>query len=223
MIDALIRHKDGIITAFWETNYMLFSSMAISFVFSIILGTLLYALRKDFLIKNKVCYHMLSIALNTLRSIPFLIFIFLLIPLTRFIFKTSFGNTPAIFPLTLVSLSIYSRFVEQALLSVPIQIIERAKSMGATRMQIIRYFLFPVIKPQLILSFTSVVISVLSYSTVMGVIGAGGLGEYAFRYGYQEYDYDLLYLMAIIFVLYVFMIQTIGYRLAKYFTYTKEK
>lgn len=89
--------------------------------------------------------------------------------------------------------------------------------------QIIRYFLLPSIKSDLILSFTSVTISLLSYSTVMGVIGAGGLGEFAYRYGYQEYDYKLMYLVVIIFVIYVFIIQSIGYGLAKNYINKKEK
>ena len=103
------------------------------------------------------------------------------------------------------------------------KIIDRAISMGATKLQIIRYFLLPSIKSDLILSFTSVTISLLSYSTVMGVIGAGGLGEFAYRYGYQEYDYNLMYLVVIIFVIYVFIIQSIGYGLAKNYINKKEK
>ncbi len=217
MIDAFIKHKHGILKAFLETNYMVFTAMFFTFIISLILGTLLYAFKKDFLLKNSFFYQVLSIFLNALRSIPFMIFIFLLIPLTRLIFKTSFGNTPAIFPLTLVGVSIYSRFVEQALLSIPEKIILRAISMGAEKFQIIRYFLFEYIKSDLILSFTSVFISVLSYSTVMGVIGAGGLGEYAFRYGYQEYEYPLLYVMVIVFMIYVFIVQSIGYFIAKKF------
>ncbi len=222
MIDAFIRHRQGIFKAFMETNYMVFFAMLISFFVSIILGTLLYSLKKEYLIKNTFLYQVLNILLNTLRSIPFLIFILLLIPVTRFIFKTAFGNSAATFPLALVAISIYSRFVEQALLSVPSRIVDRAKSMGASKFQIIRYFLIPTIKGDLILSFTSVVISLLSYSTVMGVIGAGGLGEYAFRWGYQEYDYQLMYVMVIIFIIYVYLIQSIGYYLAKKFNFNKE-
>ena len=86
--------------------------------------------------------------------------------------------------------------------------------MGANKFQIIRYFLLPSIKIDLILSFTSVAISTLSYSTVMGVIGAGGLGEFAYRFGYQDYNYPLMYLLVIIFVIYVYIIQLIGYYIA---------
>lgn len=223
MIDLFLKNYDGIVKAFWETNYMMGISMVTVFVISMPLGILLFSLSKDYLLQNKVLYEGLSICLNTLRSVPFLIFVFILIPVNRFLFKTSFGNIAAILPLTLVGVSLYARFVEQALLNVPQKIIDRAISMGATKFQIIRYFLLPATVGNLILSFTYTTISLLAYTTVMGVIGAGGLGEFAFRYGYQEYDYNLMYLIVLIFIIYVFIIQTIGYGLAKKFTGKKEK
>ena len=223
MIDLFLKNYDGIVKAFWETNYMMGISMVTVFAISMPLGILLFSLSKDYLLKNKALYEGLSIFLNTLRSVPFLIFVFILIPVNRFLFKTSFGNIAAILPLTLVGVSLYARFVEQALLNVPQKIIDRAISMGATKFQIIRYFLLPATVGNLILSFTYTTISLLAYTTVMGVIGAGGLGEFAFRYGYQEYDYNLMYLIVLIFIIYVFIIQTIGYGLAKKFTGKKEK
>lgn len=215
MFEIFLKHQKGIFQALLETSYMLFFSSVITIIIAIPLGILLYSYQKDFLLKNKILYEILSVSLNALRSVPFLIFIFILIPLNRFLFKTAFGNIAAITPISLVSISIYSRFVEQSLLNIKYSIIERAISMGANKYQIIKYFLIPSIKKDLILSFTSVLISMLSYSTVMGVIGAGGLGAYAFRYGYQEYDYPLMYIIIIIFIIYVLIIQTIGYALSK--------
>ena len=223
MLDLLIENKEEIFKAFMETNIMMIVSIILSLIISIPLGTLLYSLKKNYLLENKILYQILSFLLNTIRSIPFLLFIFVLIPLNRFVWGTSYGVISAIIPLTLVTVSIYTRFVEQAYLNISDDIINRAISMGATKFQMIRYFLFPSITADLILSFTSVVISLLSYSTVMGVIGAGGLGDYAFRYGYQEYNYQLMYLVIIIFVLYVFVIQSIGYFIAKKLSKHREK
>lgn len=223
MMDLFIKNQAQILQALYETSFMLISSMLLCFILSLPLGVLLFALKKDYLLKHTVFYQFLSVFLNTLRSVPFLIFIFLLIPVSRFLFGTSFGNLAATLPLTLVAVSLYTRFVEQALLNVPDRIVERAVSMGATKFQIIRYFLLPSIKSDLILSFTSVCISVLSYSTVMGVIGAGGLGEFAYRYGYQEYDYPLMYLVVMIFIIYVYIIQNIGYVFAKRVTILRRK
>lgn len=223
MIETLIQNKDAILQAFLETNQMMIVSISLSLLISIPLGTLLYALKKDYLYENRLVYQILSFLLNTLRSIPFLLFIFILIPVNRAIWKTSYGVISSIIPLTLVTVSIYTRFVEQAYLNINQNIIDRAISMGANKYQIIRYFLFPSITNDLVLSFTSTVISILSYSTVMGVIGAGGLGDYAFRYGYQEYNYKLMYLVIIIFIIYVFIIQTIGYFIAKKLNKFKRK
>ncbi|QWQ39168.1 ABC transporter permease subunit [Gemella sp. zg-570] len=214
MINLIKENYDNIVKAFWETNFMLFVSMSVCLLLAIPLGILLFSLNKKYLLHNQFAYQTLSIILNMLRSVPFLIFIFILIPISRFLFGTAFGNLAATLPLTLVSISIYSRFVEQALLNIPNRIIDRAISMGATKLQMIRYFLIPSIKIDLILSFTSVAISILSYSTVMGVIGAGGLGEFAYRYGYQDYNYPLMYLLVIVFIVYVYIIQNIGYFIA---------
>lgn len=223
MLDLLIQNKEEILKAFYETNIMMIVSLFFTFIISIPLGTLLFSLKKDYLIKNKVIYQILSFIINALRSIPFLLFIFILIPLNRKIWGTSYGVVSSFIPLILVSVSIYSRFIEQAYLNVNDDIINRAISMGATKFQIIWYFLLPSITNDMILSFTSVVISLLSYSTVMGVIGAGGLGDYAFRFGYQEYNYKLMYLIIIIFIIYVFIIQSIGYFIARKLTKYKEK
>ncbi len=215
MIETILNHYQNILIALFETTYIVFVSMFFCFLISLPLGTILFGLREELLFKNKMFYHILNIFLNSIRAIPFLILIFILIPVTRFIFKTSFGNIAAIFPITLVSISIYSRLIEQSLINVPKKIILRAISMGANRFQIIYYFLLPTIKSDLVLSFTTTSISALAYSTVIGVIGGKGLGEYAYRYGYQEYQYDLLYLIVLIFIIYVFIIQNIGYFLAK--------
>ena len=223
MFKLFLENSQGIYKAFLETTFMLSVSMIFCFIISLPLGILLFSLRKDYLLKHNLCYQILSVALNMLRSIPFLIFIFLLIPVSRFLFKTSFGNLAATLPLILVSISIYTRFIEQALLNVSEKIVDRAISMGATKFQIIKYFLLPSITTDIILSFTSVAISILSYSTVMGVIGAGGLGEFAFRYGYQEYNYELMYIIVIIFIIYVFIIQTIGYKLTSKQTNKRRK
>lgn len=216
MIEVFQTHAPRLWLAFGETNLMMGITMFVCLVTALPLGILLYSLQMDFLLKQRLGYQLLSISLNALRSVPFLIFIFILIPVSRAIFGSSFGNLPATLPLSLVALSLYARFVEQALLNCPEAVIQRAISMGADRRQIIRYFLLPAVKKDLVLSFTSVTISILSYSTVIGVIGAGGLGEYAFRYGYQEYNYPLMYLIVLLFIVYVFVLQSVGYLAARY-------
>lgn len=223
MIESLITHERGIKIALIQTLQMVGYSAVITFILGLALGITLFSLSKQYLYRNGFLYQLLSFTLNSLRSVPFLIFIFVLIPVNRFLFKTSFGVISALLPLSLVSISIFSRFIEQALRNVDVKIVERSIAMGATKTQIIKYFLLPSIMEDLVLSFTNTCISLLAYSTVMGVIGAGGLGDYAFRYGYQEYDYNLMYVVIIIFILIVLIIQSIGYYIAKFFTLNKER
>lgn len=218
MTDLLAKHGPAILKSFWETNLMLGVTLCLCFIIAFPIGILLFSLNKEYLIKNYLAYQMLNLLLGTLRSVPFLILIFILIPLNRFLFGTSFGTMAAVLPLTLVSVSLYARYVEQALLNVPDVIVQRALSLGANRKQIVRYFLLPSIKRDLILSFTATAISVLGYSTVMGVIGAGGLGEYTYRFGYQEYDYPVMYFIVLMFICYVFILQSFGYFLANRFS-----
>lgn len=218
MIDRFIAHQKGLNIALVQTLQMVGYSAIITFVVGLFFGILLFSLSKKYLYKNVFLYQFISFILNALRSVPFLIFIFVLIPVSRFLFKTSFGVVSATLPLSLVSISIFARFIEQALRNVDIKIVERSIAMGSTKIQIIRYFLIPSMMEDLVLSFTNTCISILAYSTVMGVIGAGGLGDYAFRYGYQEYDYQLMYVVIIIFILIVLVIQSIGYYIAKFFT-----
>ena len=136
MINLIEKNFNEISIAFFETNFMLFVSMTVCLIFSIPLSILLFSLNKKYLIKNTFFYQLLSILLNMLRSIPFLIFIFILIPINRFLFKTAFGNLAATLPLALVSISIYTRFVEQALQNVDNNIIDN-ESFTATEKDIV--------------------------------------------------------------------------------------
>lgn len=136
MINLIEKNFNEISIAFFETNFMLFVSMTVCLIFSIPLDILLFSLNKKYLIKNTFFYQLLSILLNMLRSIPFLIFIFILIPINRFLFKTAFGNLAATLPLALVSISIYTRFVEQALQNVDSNIIDN-ESFTATEKDIV--------------------------------------------------------------------------------------
>lgn len=215
MVKQLIIHYPGILKSFLETNVMVIMTLFITLLIGLPLGVLLYGYSEKTLYYNRFKYQLLNVILNSLRSIPFLIFIFVLIPLNRMIFKSSFGLSATILPLSLVGISLYSRFIEQALINVNRNITERAVSMGSTKQQMIRYFLLPSIRKDMILSLTSVALSLVAYSTVVGVIGAGGLGDYAYRYGYQEYNYPLMHGIIIIFIVYVYILQSIGYYFAK--------
>lgn len=203
-----------LVKAFFETMIMLFIPTIISIIFGLLVGSFLYLSYEKSIYPNKKIYNILNLFVNSIRSIPFLIFVILLIPLTRYIFNTAFGVIPASFPICFVGIAIYSRFVEQSFYEVDKGIISLAISLNATKFQIIYYFLITETRQSLVLGITSTMISIISYSTVMGIVGGGGLGDYVIRYGYYEYNYILIYkAIAIIFIIVLF-IQNIGNKLA---------
>ena len=179
------------------------------------LGALVFLTDKGGIRENKFINIPCNIYINVVRSFPFLIFVVILIPLTRLIFGTAFGLFPASFPICFVAVALYARFTEQSFYDVNSGIIEAALSMKASVFQIVWHFLLVEARSSLVLGLTSAIISFISYSTVMGVVGGGGIGDYAMRYGYNEYNYALVYRVVTIMIVIVFSIQIIGNRISK--------
>lgn len=214
-IERVWQYGPEIFLALKETAIMLVIAMCIGMLIGLPMGTLLYLSRKEGVAPNQWLYRTIDIYINVIRSFPFLLFVVMLIPLTRMIIGTSFGAYAAAFPLSFVAVAIYARLVEQVLLDVPVYVVELAQSLGATRIQIVTEFLYVEARSGLILSAASVLISLISYSTVMGVVGGGGIGDFAIRYGYQRYEYDLMYVTIALMIALVFFLQGIGMLAAK--------
>ena len=164
--------------------------------------------------KKTLAYWLLNGFVSIVRSYPFLLFVVTLIPVVRFLIGRAFGPVPASFPLSLVAIAIFARLVEQVLLDIPQEIQVLSDSLGANKWQYIWYFLLVEGRSGLILAFTTTIVSMVSYSTVMGIVGGGGIGDFAIRYGYQSYQYGIMYLAIILLVCFVFMIQMVGNQLA---------
>lgn len=214
-LERLTYYQPEITKALWETGYMLTISTLAAILLGLPLGTYLFLTGKQGVSANRLLSMIFNSYVNIVRSFPFLLFVIALIPLTRFLLGSSFGTYAATLPLSLVAIAIYARLVEQVLLDVPSEAIELAHSLGATNKQLIFDFLYVEARSGLILSLTSLMISMVSYSTVMGVIGGGGIGDFAIRYGYQRYEYDVMYTTIIIMITIVMLIQLLGSKLAK--------
>lgn len=214
-VERLSYYQPEMTKALWETSYMLIVSTLAAVLFGLPLGTYLFLSGKRGVSANRLISVILNSYVNVVRSFPFLLFVIALIPLTRLLIGTSFGTYAAALPLSLVAIAIYGRLVEQVLLDVPSDTIELAHSLGATKGQLICHFLYVEARSGLILSLTSLMISMVSYSTVMGVIGGGGIGDFAIRYGYQRYEYDIMYTTVIIMITSVMLIQLLGTTVAK--------
>ena len=178
-------------------------------------GTLLFLCRKGQVLENQFVFSILNLLVNIIRSFPFLLLVVFLIPFTRLVIGTAIGTAAATVPLSIIAIAHYSRLVEQSLLEVPKGVIEAAISMGASIKDIIFKFLYVEARSGLVLGLTTSIISFISYSTIMGVVGGGGIGDFAIRYGYQQFKTELMIYMIIIMVILVQLIQFIGTTVAR--------
>ncbi|AXI08604.1 methionine ABC transporter permease [Oceanobacillus zhaokaii] len=204
-----------VLNALWETLYMVSVSLFFGGIIGIFLGILLVVTRKGHILENRFIFSIVNPIVNIFRSIPFIILLVAIIPLTRLIVGTGIGTTAAIVPLVLHIGPYFSRLVENSLLEVDEGIIEAAKAMGATPFQIIYRFLFPEAFSSLILSITTATIGLIGATAMAGAIGGGGLGDVAITYGYQRFSTITILVTVIILVILVQGIQSIGNRLER--------
>ncbi|HGN1707225.1 TPA: methionine ABC transporter permease MetI [Providencia rettgeri] len=198
-----------------DTITMTFVSGFLGFVLGLPLGVLLYITRKDQVMENVGLYRALAVVVNIFRSVPFIILLVWIIPLTSFLVGTTIGLKAAIVPLTIGAAPFIARMVENALLEIPSGLIESARAMGATPLQIIRKILIPEALPSLINAATITLIMLVGYSAMGGAVGAGGLGQIALQYGYQTYNPVVMNTVIVLLVILVNAIQFGGEYLMK--------
>lgn len=201
--------------ALWETFYVTVLSTFLAIVIGLPLGVLLVVGEKNGVLPlPKPLMHILGIIINLLRSIPFLILMILVIPLTRAIVGTSVGTVASIVPLVIAAFPFVARLVEGSMREVNPNIIEAAQSMGATPMQIIVKVMLPESVPSLVSNATIAITTILGYSAMSGIIGGGGLGKIAINYGYYRYKYLVMIIAVILLILLVQLFQSVGTRIA---------
>jgi D-methionine transport system permease protein len=193
-----------------ETLYMVAVSTAIAAAVGIPLGILLVVTEKGRILASPAVNKPLAVIVNTIRSIPFIILMVAIIPLTRIIAGTSIGTTAAIVPLTIAAIPYTARMVETSIREIPAGLVEAAESMGATPLQIIRKVLFPEALPSIIEIMTVVIVTLIGSSAMAGTIGGGGLGDLAIRYGYQRFQADVMLATIIVLVVIVQAVQLTG-------------
>ncbi|HET6224919.1 MAG TPA: methionine ABC transporter permease MetI [Bacteroidia bacterium] len=203
----------------WETTIMTFAAGFFGFMLGLPIGVILFITRKGQLLAHRSYNRILSIVVNIFRSIPFIILIVWMIPFTRSLVGTSIGVTAALVPLSIGAAPFIARLVENSLLEIPSGLIEAARSVGATPLQIIRNVLLPEALPSIINNATITLITLVGYSAMGGTVGAGGLGQIGYQYGYIGYDTVIMNSVLILLVLLVFAIQLIGDKLSKKFNH----
>ncbi len=197
------------------TLYMTLVSTLAAYVLGLPMGIILVVTAKDGLRPNKLIYKTLDFIVNIVRSVPFLILLILVIPLTRAIVGKAYGPTATIVPLVLAAAPFIARMVESSLLEVDKGVIEAAQSMGAGLWTIIWKVLLGEARTSLIVGATIVLGTVLGYSSMAGIVGGGGLGDIAIQYGYYRYQADIMWVTVILLVVLVQIMQVFGTRLSK--------
>lgn len=201
---------DDFITALQQTIYMVVVAFLFGAVWGLVQAITLLLTRPNGILPNKPLYHILNPIVNALRSLPFVILMIAMIPLTRFITGKTIGTAAAIVPLVAYIGPYMGRLIETALLEVNEGIIESAQAMGASPLQIIFKFILPEARSSLILNMTTAMISLIGATAMAGVVGGGGIGDLAYAYGYQRFDSFIMILTVIVLLIMVQIVQSVG-------------
>ena len=214
-VQRLLAPDTGLLFAVWETMYMTVVSTLFAYVIGLPLGVLMVAGEEGGVMPlPRPVMTVLNFIINILRSVPFLILMVLVIPLSRLIIGTSIGTVATIIPLIVAAFPFVARLVEASIREVDKGVVEAAQSMGCSPFQIISKVMIPESRPSLISGFTTAFITILSYGAMAGAIGGGGLGKIAINYGYYKYNYAVMLIAVVFIVILVQIFQSLGTSLA---------
>ena len=204
-----------LVKGIWETIYMVFLSSALSYVIGIPLGIALVVTDREGISPVPLFNTVLGLIINLLRSVPFIILLIMVLPITKFIVGKTIGSNATVVPLIIAAAPYIGRMVESSLKEVDAGVIEAAKSMGASTWQIIVKVLLPEAKPSLLVGAAISVTTILGYSAMAGFTGGGGLGDIAIRYGYHRYQTDMMMVTVVLLVIIVQLIQEVAMRMSR--------
>lgn len=198
-----------------DTVYMTLTSTLAGYVLGLPMGVVLAVTDKDGIRPNRVVYRILDVISNIVRSVPFLILLIVLIPFTRFVVGKSYGSSATIVPLVISAAPYIGRLVESSLKEVDKGVIEAARSMGASDLDVIFRVMLVEARTSLITGATIALGTILGYSAMAGTVGGGGLGDIAVRYGYYRYQTDIMVVTVLLIIILFQIFQTIGMKIAK--------
>ncbi len=215
MLDSILNILPDLNKAFFETLYMVAISLGVSLIVGLPLGIILFVTDKGLLFENVWIKQIAGILVNLIRSVPFIILLVALLPLTQLITGTTIGPTAASVSLSVAAIPFFARLVETSLREIDKGVIEAAVAVGATPWMIIREVLLPEAKPGIVQAITVTAISLLGYSAMAGIVGGGGIGDFAIRFGYYRYDNTIMLTTVILLIVIVQLMQVIGDGAAK--------
>ncbi len=206
---------DLLLTGTTDTLIMVGVSAILAFLIGLPIALILVSTADFGIFPSKKINQSLGWVINITRSVPFLILMVALIPFTRWIVGTSYGVLAAIVPLTIAAIPFFARIAEVSLREVDQGLIEAAQAMGCNRKQILWHVLLPEALPGIVAGFTVTIVTMISSSAIAGAIGAGGLGDIAYRYGYQRFDMQVMLTVILVLIVLVMLVQTTGDNIAK--------
>ncbi len=220
VIEKILDYWPKLWASLGETGIMLGFATIAALLVGLPLGTLLFLTNSGQRLGHspysRWLHQFLNLIVNIIRSFPFLLLVVAMQPIIRQVYGRATGDPiAASFPMMVIAVALYARFVEQSLFDVPRGVTELADALGASLLQLIFKFLYVEARSSLIVGFTTAFISFLSYSTIMGVVGGGGIGDFAIRYGYQRYENEIMYAGIIIIIVLVQLLQWAGMRWAR--------
>jgi D-methionine transport system permease protein len=210
MIESIIKVKGDILTSLGQTFFMVAISVAIGIIFGTIIGLILYTTSTSYFVKNKFVNRTIGILINIIQSVPFLILMVLLLPLSKLIVGTKIGSKAVLVPLSIAAISFFARLSEASFSDVSKGVIEAFISTGASKFKVIAKILIPEALPSLLRNITVTTVSILGFSAMAGLVGGGGLGDLAYRYGYQRYQSEIMIICVLILIVLVQGIQAFG-------------
>ncbi|MFC4777993.1 methionine ABC transporter permease [Paenibacillus sp. GCM10023252] len=198
----------------WQATQDTMTMMLVSMIFTVILGlalgVILFLTSRKQLLQQPIIYMVLSFIVNVLRSVPFVILLISIIPFTKWVTGTSLGVEGAIPPLIVAATPFFARLVETSLREVDKGVIEAAQAMGASKLDIVYRVLLPEAKLGLLAATTITAVTLVSYTAMSGIVGGGGLGDLALRYGYQRFQTDVMLITVVLLIILVQLLQTAG-------------
>lgn len=215
------RFQELLLNATGETLYMVLLAALFTVAIGLPVGVLLFLTRPQGILPNRAISLLLNALVNTGRALPFVVLLIALIPFTRLLVGTTLGSTAAIVPITLGAFPFFARIVENALDEVDRGRIEAVVSMGGTLWHIVSRVLLPEALPALVAGITLTIVMLIGFSAMAGVVGGGGLGDLAIRYGYQRFDNQIMAATIVVLLALVMLIQKIGDRLVRSLAYRR--
>ncbi len=210
MLNSIINLRFDILTALSQTAFMVLTSLVAAVILGGALGLLLYTTSSDLFVRNQIINKITGVILNVIRSVPFLILMIFLLPLSKVIVGTKIGPQAVIVPLSIASIAFFARLAEASFSDISRGIVEASVASGAKKISVIINILIPEALPSLVKNITVTAISILGFSAMAGLVGGGGLGDLAYRYGYQRYQKEIMIVCVAILIVLVQLIQWVG-------------